>query len=122
MYMFKYVLKRLGLVIFTFAVIMLICFTLIKLLPITVPRQQGVDANIGYFRLEQRGYITNLVYRNGLVVGFDRVPILVQLWYYVKRIVTQGDFGIGTTLAAYALKPVWGTFVEKLPPTVLINL
>ena len=51
MYMFKYVLKRLGLMLLTFCVIMLICFTLIKLLPISVPREMGVDVNIGYFRL-----------------------------------------------------------------------
>ena len=122
MYMFKYVLKRLGLMLLTFCVIMLICFTLIKLLPISVPREMGVDVNIGYFRLEQRGYIKDLVFQNGIVVGFTRVPILTQLWYYIKRIFTEGDFGIGTTIASYSLKPVWDVFIEKLPPTVLINV
>lgn len=122
MYMFKYVLKRLGLMLFTFCVIMLVCFTLIKLLPLTVPRQIGVDANLAYFRLEARGYIKDLVWQGDKVVGYTRVPILTQLWYYLKRIFTNGDFGIGTTIAAYSLKPVWNVFVEKLPPTVLINV
>ena len=39
MYMFKYVLKRLGLMLMTFCIIMLMCFTLIKLLPIVVTVQ-----------------------------------------------------------------------------------
>lgn len=121
MYMFKYVLKRLGLMLMTFCIIMIVCFTLIKLLPITVPKGMGAeDPNIGYIRLQERGYITDLVYKNGNVVGYSRVPIMKQLWTYVVRIVTQGDFGMGTTL--YRLQPVWGIFVEKLPPTVLINI
>ena len=33
MYMFKYVLKRIGLMLLTFCVIMLMCFVLIKLIP-----------------------------------------------------------------------------------------
>jgi len=122
MYMFKYVMKRLGLMLLTFCIIMLLCFTLIKLLPITVPRQMGVDSNLAYFKLEARGYITDLVYENGRVVGFSRVPILVQLWYYLKNIFMHGDFGMGLTIAEYSMKPVWDVFIEKLPPTVLINI
>lgn len=122
MYMFKYVMKRIGLMLLTFCVIMLICFTLIKLLPITVQRQQGVDANLMYYRLVARGYIRNLVYDNGLVVGYERVPILIQLGNYLKNIFLHGDFGIGFTIASYATRPVWDVFIEKLPPTVLINV
>ena len=62
MYMFKYVLKRLGLMLMTFCIIMLMCFTLIKLLPIVVTVQIGQDANIIYGQLEARGYICNVVY------------------------------------------------------------
>ncbi len=122
MYMFKYVMKRLGLMLLTFCIIMLLCFTLIKLLPITVPRQMGVDSNLAYFKLEARGYITDLVYENGRVVGFSRVPILVQLGHYLKNIFAHGDFGMGLTIAEYSMKPVWDVFIEKLPPTVLINV
>lgn len=114
--------KRLGLMLMTFCIIMLICFTLIKLLPIVVPRQLGVDANLAYFRLEARGYIKDLVYEGDRVVGFSRVPIMVQLWNYLKNIFLHGDFGMGLTIAEYSMKPVWDVFVEKLPPTVLINI
>lgn len=122
MYMFKYVLKRLGLMLMTFCIIMIICFTLIKLLPLNVPNTFGSDRNLGYFKLQERGYITDLVWEGERIVGFSRVPILKQLWLYVKRILTKGDFGIGISIASYSGRSVWEVFVEKLPPTVLINI
>ena len=57
MYMFKYVMKRLGLMVMTFFIIMFMCFVLIKLLPITVTVQIGQDANVIIRQLEGRGYI-----------------------------------------------------------------
>lgn len=124
MYMFKYVMKRLGLMIFTFAIIMIMCFTLIKLLPIIVSVDATTDPLIAYKRLEARGYITNVAQGANGVYTYDRVPILTQLWTYIKRIVTEGDFGVGTTTGQYIAinRPVWETFIEKLPPTILINL
>ena len=121
--MFKYVLKRLGLLLMTFAVIMLMCFVLIKLLPIVVTVQQGQDANIIYSQLEARGYIRNVVYDEATkMYSFDTVPVMVQLGYYLKRIFVEGDFGIGVSMAEYRNQPVWDVFTEKLPPTVLINI
>ena len=122
MYMFKYVLKRLGLMLMTFCIIMLMCFTLIKLLPIVVTVQIGQDANIIYRQLEARGYITNVVYDASTQLwSYDNVPILRQLWFYLQRIF-QGDFGIGVSMAEYRNQPVWDVFMEKMPPTVLINV
>lgn len=107
MYMFKYILKRIGLMIMTFAVIMVMCFVLIKLLPIEINAALGQDAKKLEETLKARGY-------------YD--PILVQLWNYIKRIFLDGDFGIGTTMPEYANQPVWSAFTERLPPTVLINI
>lgn len=121
--MFKYVLKRIGLMIMTFAIIMIMCFVLIKLLPIVVSGSLGEDKNITYLQLEARGYICNLQYdANGNIFAFDTVPILTQLWNYVRRIFVSGDFGIGMSMAEYRNQPVWDVFTEKLPPTVLINI
>ena len=123
MYMFKYVLKRLGLMLMTFCVIMVICFVLIKLLPIYVNAGLGEDANITYLQLEARGYIRNLVYNeNGNIVGFEPVPIFIQLGRYLQRIFVAGDFGIGVNLTEYRNQPVLDVFAEKLPPTILINI
>ena len=107
MYMFKYILKRLGLMLMTFCIIMLICFVLIKLLPIPINAGLGVDRELIEANLRARGY-------------YD--PIMVQLWRYVKRIVTEGDFGIGVNMPGYINQPVWDAFVSRLPPTVLINV
>ena len=107
MYMFKYILKRLGLMIFTFSVIMLVCFVLIKSLPIPINDGLGKDKELLEANLRARGY-------------YD--PIMVQLGRYLERIFTKGDFGIGTTMSAYVNKPVWDSFVACMPPTVLINV
>ena len=123
MYMFKYVLKRIGLMLLTFCIIMLMCFVLIKLLPIVVTVQVGQDANIIYSRLEARGYICNVVYDPVTQLwSYDTVPIFTQLVTYLKRIFLEGDFGIGVSMAEYRNQPVWDVFVEKMPPTVLINV
>ncbi len=107
MYMFKYVMKRLGLMIMTFAIIMLVSFILIKLLPIVVDVQIGKDADIIKAQIEARGY---------------NDPIFVQLINYIKRIVLHGDWGIGVNMPEFRNQPVWDVFVRQLPPTILINV
>ena len=104
MYMFKYILKRIGLMLMTFSIIFLMCFVLIKLLPIAINISIGDDADAIRARLEARGY-------------YDPIP--QQFIQYMKRIFLEGDFGIGVNI--YREKKVWGVFVEKLPPTILLN-
>ena len=106
MYMFKYIMKRLGLLLMTFVIIEIVCFVLIELLPITISLAPGQDRAILEAQLQARGY-------------YDPIP--VQLIHYVKR-VFQGDFGVGVNLAEYRNKPVWDVFISKLPPTILINV
>jgi len=106
MYMFKYVLKRIGLMLMTFCVIMVLCFVLIKLLPINVSSTAG-DKEYLESIIEARGY---------------RDPILVQLWNYIKRIFTEGDFGVGVNMPEYGGKPVLDAFSSRLPYTILINV
>lgn len=123
MYMFKYIMKRIGLMLMCFCIIMLMCFVLIKLLPITVVGSAGEDANKYYFELQSRRYIQNLVYdEKGNVVSFENVPIMEQLGLYIERIVKYGDFGMGMNMPEYRNKPVWDAFVSRLPPTILINI
>lgn len=120
MYMFKYVLKRLGLMLMTFAVIMIVCFVLIKLLPLVVP--QSDTSNITWLKLEGRGYIQNLRYddKGENIIGGDRVPIIRQLFIYIENIFVLGDFGMGVSI--HENKPVLSVFTSKLPPTMLINI
>ena len=122
MYMFKYVMKRFGLMLFTFFIIITMCFVLIKLLPIPVNIGAGQDPDIIYGILEGRGWITNIQKGANGVYTYDRVPILYQLKLYVQRIVLEGDFGVVTTYGEYINRPVWEVFVSHLPPTILINI
>ena len=123
MYMFKYVMKRIGLMLLSFSVIMLMCFVLIKLLPIVVEGANGQDTNKLYFKLQSYGYIENLRYDgSGNVIAFDNVPIMRQLILYLRRIFLDGDFGLGITMPSYRNQPVLDVFMTRLPPTILINI
>ena len=122
MYMFKYVTKRLGLMLFTFFIIFTMCFVLIKLLPIPTNALPGQDPEIIMKTLEGRGWITNIKEGENGVWTYDRVPILLQYITYIKRIVTKGDFGIATTYGEYLNMNIWKVFTSHLPPTILINI
>ena len=74
MYMFKYILKRIGLMLMTFFIIITICFVLIKLLPINIDPKVGEDARLMYEFLDGRGY-------------FDPIP--VQFFKYLKKKTTS---------------------------------
>ena len=123
MYMFKYVMRRLGLMLFTFLIIFTMCFVLIKLLPIPANVLPGQDPIVVYKILEGRGWITNIQPGANGTYTYDRVPVLIQYGNYLMRIFTKGDFGIATTLPGYAAKDLWTeVFIPKLPPTILINI
>ena len=122
MYMFKYVMKRLGLMLLTFSIIFVMSFVLIKLLPIHVNVGSDQDPYIAYKQLEGRGWITNIQKGPNNTFTYDRVPIFLQLGIYLKRIFILGDFGVATTYGEYLGMSVWDVFVTKLPPTILINI
>ena len=105
MSMLKYVLKRIGLMIVTFSVIILICFVLIKLLPVNITGTINEDPE----------KIKNLIEAR----GFNK-PIMYQLFIYIKRIFLDGYCGIGTEM--YFNQSVSAVFVKLLPPTILINI
>lgn len=108
MYMLKYILKRLGLVLMTFTIIFVMCFFLIKLLPVDLTSVGiGQDRDIIIAQLKDRGYYK---------------PIPEQLFLYVKRIIMDGDFGICYNMPEFRNRPVWDVFVQMLPPTILINI
>ena len=122
MYMFKYVTKRVALMLLTFFIIFTMCFVLIKLLPIPTNVLPGQDPEIVMRTLEGRGWITNIREGKNGTFEYDRVPILQQYGTYLKRIIVDGDFGIATTYGEYLNMNLWDVFVSHLPPTVLINI
>lgn len=105
--MLRYVLKRIGLMLLSFFIIMTVCFFLVKMLPLVVNAGLGQDAEIAEAQIIARGY---------------RDPVLKQYFAYIRRIVFEWDWGVGVNMPEYVGQEVWGVFVEKLPPTILINL
>lgn len=108
MAMFKYCCKRIGLMLMTFTIIFVTCFVLIKMLPVDYS-----SVGIGEDRAKLEAQLQSR--------GYDK-PILEQLGLYLRRIVKDGDFGIGVNMPEYRGRNVWGVFIEKLPPTILINI
>ena len=113
MYMFKYILKRLGLMVMTFAIIVVICFILIRSLPIDFSVIPGQDADIIKQHYADLGFE---------VPGYPSKPMIVKLYLYLKNIFTKGDFGMISMLPAFRNRQVVDVFAEKLPKTILINV
>lgn len=119
MYMFKYICKRIGLMLITFTIIFITCFVLVKLLPVsTTGVGVGEDANKIIAQMVSRGYMKY----DEVSGGYINTPILEQLGRYLRRIFLEGDFGIGFNMPEYRGRAVWNVFIEKLPPTILINI
>ena len=75
----KYVLKRIILMLFTFLVIISICFVLVKLLPNKPAQQFGRDMQLIEMRREALGY---------------NKPLLEQYLIFVRKSLIGGDWGV----------------------------
>jgi len=104
MYLLKYIAKRLLLLVFTFFIIITICFVLVKLLPNMPAESFGKDME--------------LIMRRREMLGYDK-PILEQYWRFWKY-AFQGNFGVSEVL--YLGSDVWEVFTSKIPFTVSLNL
>lgn len=100
----KYVLKRIILMLFTFLVIISICFVLVKLLPNKPAQQFGRDMQLIEMRREALGY---------------NKPLLEQYLIFVRKSLIGGDWGVSEVL--YMGQDVWQKFIEKMPATVIVN-
>ena len=104
MYIFKYILKRIALMLFVFFVIVTMCFVLVKLLPNLPAEAFGKDMELILKRRE--------------LLGYD-LPILQQYGRFLKYAV-QGNFGYGETYKMGS--EVWQVFINRLPYTMVLNL
>ena len=103
--MTKYIIKRILLMFLTLFIITVMCFVLIKLLPLPAVREMGKDINLVLMRREKMGY---------------NRPIMVQFFLYVKNILTEWDWGVGEQM--YEGLEIWDVMMQKLPYTVVVNL
>ena len=106
MIMFKYVLKRIGLLVLTFLISSIISFTMIRLL-------------LPEFEMQEGGLEMTIEMARRVALGYDR-PILVQLWRYVRGIILEGDFGVSWNINA--MMPVTEVIGRRLPPTILLSV
>ena len=102
--MFKYICKRLLLMLMTFFIIITICFFLVRMLPQEMPIDKNQQAVMAA-RWEALGY---------------NKPIIVQYGLYLKGIFTSFDFG--TSWKISIMKPATQVLGERILPTVLVNL
>ena len=120
----QYILKRLLLMFFTFLVIFIICFTLIRMLPVSFATGVGQDEDI-----IRRQMV--LQHRMKIVNGeYVPTPIIEQFFYYIKNVFFPPvDPNTGETLSRFGYSyyiEKWSTpdelLFKKFPPTVIINV
>ncbi len=100
----KYILKRLGLLVFTFFVIITISFFLIRLLPQEMPLDLNLQA---------------LIKARWEALGYNK-PIIVQYGIYLRNIFTKFDFGTSWKIALTT--PAVEVMGSRILPTVIVNL
>ena len=103
--MLKYTLQRTLYMILVFFIITLMCFILIRMLPLPALPPEDVHTEIVMMRREALGY---------------NEPYLVQFWIFLKNIFTKWNWGLSEKL--YYGQDVWKIFVGKLPATMIVNL
>ena len=103
--MTKYVIKRILYMFLTLFVITVMCFVLIKLLPLPTVKEMGRDINLVLAKREKMGY---------------NKPIMVQFFLYMKSIFTEWDWGVGEQM--YESLPIWDVMMQKLPYTIVVNV
>lgn len=104
--MLKYTVQRLLLMLMTLLIITCICFVLVRMLPPVELPQGDPHAEVIEARREALGY---------------NKPYLVQFGIFLKDVFTKFDWGI-CDIGKYYGKDVLPIFLEKLPPTIIVNV
>jgi oligopeptide transport system permease protein len=90
--------------LFTFFIILTICFFLIKLLPLPLIGEAGKDLEL--IELRRKAF------------GYDK-PIIIQYFIFLRRAFILGDWGVGEQM--YVGQEVTSVFFSKLPATLTVN-
>ena len=106
--MLKYAAQRLLLMLVTLFIISLICFVLIRMLPVAVLSDNAQDA-AKTLAIEAR--------REAL--GYGK-PYLVQFGIFLKNIFTKWEWGMSDVI--YYGRDVADVFAKLLPATMIVNL
>lgn len=124
----KYILQRLILMVFTFIIIFVICFILIRLLPLDQATGAGQDPETFYKMQVALGRM----YKVG-VGEYAKTPVMSQLWTFLKNLFNPATYTatdgtiVTTSRWGYSWKISWlaspaDLLTKGFPPTILINL
>lgn len=102
--MFKYILGRIGAMLLTLFLVMTLSFWVIRLMPMTIFENPEVNPTIQR-KLEAEMYLNE--------------PMVVQYYYFIEGIVTEGDFG--TSVKVRPGMDVFEILSSRIPPTVVLN-
>lgn len=103
--MLKYTLQRILYMFVVFMIITLMCFVLIRMLPLAPLPAGDPHTVIVEARREAMGY---------------NKPYLEQFWMFLKNVVTKFDWGVSDKL--FLGRDVVDIFTQRLPATVIVNL
>lgn len=103
--MLKYVLKRFGAMLLTLFLVMVLSFMIIRLMPMNIFENPETPPEIQK-KLNDRLHLNE--------------PIVVQLVYFLKNVVTEFDFG--TSVKIQPGNDVFGIIASRIPPTVVLNI
>ena len=116
----KYIAKRLVLMVFTFLVIFLLCFILVRLLPLN-PDSGMKDPAVFLESMVAQGRYLKIVNDDGT---FDYVPmpVLMQLGNFIKNLFSGTDHPFGYSYKIEWLSSPSDILGSHLAPTVLMNV
>ncbi len=103
--MFKYILKRFGAMLLTLFLIMTLSFLVIRLMPMSIFENPETPPEIQKLLMAE--------------MHLDK-PMAVQYFYFIKGIVTEGEFG--TSVKVRPGLDVFEILSTRIPPTVLLNV
>ena len=103
--MLKYAAQRILLMLMTLFIITFICFVLIRMLPPAL--------------LPPGDPHTPIIEAQRRAAGYDK-PYLTQFGIFLRNVFTEWDWGMSDKL--YPGQPVVDKFIDKLPPTMVMNL
>ena len=103
--MIKYILERIWAMALTLFIIMVLSFIIIRLMPMSIFEDPDIPPEVAV-KLEQEMHLHE--------------PIPVQLFYYLKNIIL--DFNFGTSVKIKPGAPVFSVIRDAIPPTVGLNI
>lgn len=116
----KYIGQRIALMIFTFLVIFLICFVLVRLLPVNADTGMN-DPEVFYTKMVAQGRFIKVIKPDG-TAEYVQTPVLQQLGAFIANLFGGSDHPWGYSYKIEWLSSPVDILSSHLAPTVLINI